>query len=187
MFFFGKKLIQPIVVLPHPEPCPSGEAVSASVELSYSCQFQCSCSTCHVFVMEGGEHLSSKGTEEAQMLAGTGSDERWSRLPARAYLGAGATWWSRSATPKRTAARIPELRVPVGATWLAVSILACCAVSPSTVRIRSGRWLIHPFGLHRAGHPGHRGTGGKRLRLATSLLTWVSIKLYITMKYINQM
>ncbi len=80
MFFFGKKLTQPIVVLPQPELCPSGEAFCASVELSYSCQFQRSCSTCHVFVMEGSEHLSSKGTEEAQMLAGTVSDERWSRL-----------------------------------------------------------------------------------------------------------
>lgn len=90
MFFFGKNPAHPIVVLPHPELCPSGEAVSASVELSYSCQFQCSCSTCHVFVMEGGEHLSSKGTEEAQMLAGTESDERWSRLACQsAFRGGG--------------------------------------------------------------------------------------------------
>jgi len=93
MFFFGKKSAHHIVVLLHPTICPSGEVVpaaigksiaetlvAAGVELSHSCQFQCACTTCHVFVMEGAAYLSAKGAEEESMLAGTESDARWSRL-----------------------------------------------------------------------------------------------------------
>jgi len=103
MFFFGKKKsAHHIVVLPHPELCPSGEVVPAvvgksiaealvasGVELSHSCQFQCSCTTCHVFVMEGGAHLSPKGAEEAKVLAGTESDDRWSRLACQSVFQGG--------------------------------------------------------------------------------------------------
>ena len=103
MFFFGKKPSHTIVVLPHPGVCPSGEAVPAivgksiaetlvdkGVEISHSCQFQCACTTCHIFVMEGSDFLSGKGAEEARMLAGTDSDQRWSRLACQSiYQGGG--------------------------------------------------------------------------------------------------
>ncbi|OIR07169.1 2Fe-2S ferredoxin [mine drainage metagenome] len=103
MFFFGKKKsAHHIVVLPHPQLCPAGEVVpaligksiaealvAAGVELSHSCQFQCSCTTCHVFVMEGAACLSARGAEEAKVLAGTGSDDRWSRLACQSLFQGG--------------------------------------------------------------------------------------------------
>ena len=101
MFFFGKK--HSIVVLPHPRICPAGEAVPAvvgrslaetlvkkGVEISHSCQFQCSCTTCHVQVLEGGQFLSPKSFEEQRMLATTKSDAHSSRLACQCiYKGGG--------------------------------------------------------------------------------------------------
>jgi ferredoxin, 2Fe-2S len=103
MFFFGRKPAHSIVVLPHPVICPSGEALPAvvgksiaetlvakGIEISHSCQFQCSCTTCHVFVMEGAAYLSHQSAEEGRMLAGTESDQRWSRLACQCiYQGGG--------------------------------------------------------------------------------------------------
>lgn len=103
MFFFGKKPAHNIIVLPHPGICPAGEAVPAlvgksiaetlvdkGVELNHSCQFQCSCTTCHIHVMEGQDYLSRKDTEEDRMLATTNIDQQRSRLACQAiYSGGG--------------------------------------------------------------------------------------------------
>jgi len=103
MFFFGKKPTHNIIVLPHPGICPAGEAVPAivgksiaetlvgkEVEISHSCQFQCSCTTCHIFVMEGDAYLNRKDAEEDRMLATTKVDRRRSRLACQTiYSGGG--------------------------------------------------------------------------------------------------
>ncbi|MEK7737974.1 MAG: 2Fe-2S iron-sulfur cluster-binding protein [Pseudomonadota bacterium] len=102
MFFFGKKPAHNIIVLPHPGICPAGEAVPAivgksiaetlvdkGVEINHSCQFQCSCTTCHIHVMEGQDYLSRKHAEEERMLATTQTDQRWSRLACQSIYGGG--------------------------------------------------------------------------------------------------
>lgn len=102
MFFFGKKPAHNIIVLPHPGICPAGEAVRAivgksiaetllakGVEIDHSCQLQCSCTTCHVFVMEGHDYLSRKDAEEDRMLASTKVDQRRSRLACQSIYNGG--------------------------------------------------------------------------------------------------
>ncbi|TSA49228.1 MAG: ISC system 2Fe-2S type ferredoxin [Nitrosomonadales bacterium] len=103
MFFFGKKPAHSITILPHAAICPSGDIVPAStgksiaetlvakgVEISHSCQYQCACTTCHVYVMEGGEFLTPMDAEEDRMLATTQNRQRWSRLSCQAvYNGKG--------------------------------------------------------------------------------------------------
>jgi len=102
MFFFAKKPAHSIIILPHPGICPAGEAVPAivgksiaevlvdkRVEINHSCQFQCSCTTCHVHVMEGQDYLSRKDAEEERMLASTRIDQRRSRLACQCIYGGG--------------------------------------------------------------------------------------------------
>lgn len=102
MFFFGKKPTHNLIVLPHPGICPAGEAVRAivgksiaetlvdkGIEISHSCQFQCSCTTCHIHVMEGQDFLSRKDTEEDRMLATTSIDRQRSRLACQTIYNGG--------------------------------------------------------------------------------------------------
>jgi len=103
MFFFGKKPAHTITILPHPDICPSGDVVPAiegksiaetlvdkGVEISHSCQFQCACTSCHVYVMEGRDALSPMEAEEDRLLATTQDRQRWSRLSCQAiYRGNG--------------------------------------------------------------------------------------------------
>lgn len=104
MFFFKKKKpANAITVLPHPSICPSGEVVPAvigksiaealianDVDISHSCQLQCACTTCHVYVMEGGGNISRMKDEEDRMLKNTPDRARWSRLACQAvYEGGG--------------------------------------------------------------------------------------------------
>ncbi len=102
MFFFKKKPANTITVLPHPGICPSGEVVPAvvgksiaealldqDVEISHSCQLQCACTTCHVYVMEGDNHVTRMRDDEERMLKNTHGRTGWSRLACQAVFEGG--------------------------------------------------------------------------------------------------
>jgi len=99
MFFFKKKPAQTITVLPHPRICPSGEVVAAlpgrpvvesllkgGVDISHSCQMQCSCTTCHIYLMEGTESVTPMDAEENRVLDGAPDRARWSRLACQTVV-----------------------------------------------------------------------------------------------------
>ncbi len=102
MFFFKKKPANSITVLPHRSICPNGEVVPAEVgksiaetlikhhvDISHSCQLQCACTTCHVYVMEGSTHINRMDDEEDRMLRNTPDRARWSRLACQAVFEGG--------------------------------------------------------------------------------------------------
>lgn len=102
MFFFKKKAANTITVLPHPNICPSGEVVPAAVgksiaetlldhdiNLSHSCQLQCACTTCHVYVMDGSAYVNGMNDEEDRMLKNTPDRAKWSRLACQAVFEGG--------------------------------------------------------------------------------------------------
>ena len=88
-----------IVVLPHEEACPDGMAfdvdsglsicdalLSHGVEIEHACEKSCACTTCHVYVREGGDSL-----EEATELEDDYLDKAWgldpdSRLSCQAIV-----------------------------------------------------------------------------------------------------
>ena len=88
-----------IVFLPHEEFCPEGVAVSAEpgvtildlaleqgVGIEHACEKSCGCTTCHVYVREGGESLNEATEEEDDLL-----DKAWgldpdSRLSCQAVI-----------------------------------------------------------------------------------------------------
>lgn len=102
MIFFKKKPLHTITILPHPEVCPEGEVVSATqgksivenllandVEISHSCQMQCACITCHVFVIEGGRFVTAMDDEENRALDKAQGKQAWSRLACQAIFEGG--------------------------------------------------------------------------------------------------
>lgn len=102
MFFFKKKPANTITVLPHPGICPSGEVIPAivgksiaetliknDVDISHSCQLQCACTTCHVYVMEGSSYVNRINQEEDRMLNHANDRARWSRLACQAVFEGG--------------------------------------------------------------------------------------------------
>jgi len=88
-----------IKILPHPEYCPQGASVQASVGTSvcealldngiaieHACDMSCACTTCHVIVREGYASLNAPEEEEEDLL-----DRAWglapqSRLSCQAIL-----------------------------------------------------------------------------------------------------
>lgn len=102
MFFFKKKPANTITVLPHPNICPSGEVVPAivgksiaetliknDVGISHSCQLQCACTTCHIYVMEGSHYVTRMDGEEDRMLKSTSDRAQWSRLACQTVFEGG--------------------------------------------------------------------------------------------------
>lgn len=98
---FGKKKPS-ITVLPHARICPSGDIVkgrpgmsiaetlvAADVDIGHSCQYQCSCTTCHVHVMEGQAHLSPMHEEERLVLSRATGLTQWSRLACQCVFQGG--------------------------------------------------------------------------------------------------
>ena len=89
-----------IIVLPHVELCPEGAAFEAKpgttvcdallengIEIEHACEKSCACTTCHVYVREGGESLETADENEEDML-----DKAWgldpdSRLSCQAVVG----------------------------------------------------------------------------------------------------
>lgn len=102
MFFFKKKSAQTITILPNDDLCPSGEVVPAmpgksivelllenDVEISHSCQMQCACTTCHIYIIEGGQYISSMHNEEDRELKQLNDRQHWSRLGCQAIFTGG--------------------------------------------------------------------------------------------------
>ena len=89
-----------IIFLPHEELCPEGMVIDAEpgtticdaalqhgIEIEHACEKSCACTTCHVYVREGGESLNENSDDEDDML-----DKAWgldpdSRLSCQAVVG----------------------------------------------------------------------------------------------------
>jgi 2Fe-2S ferredoxin len=78
-----------IVVLPHAELCPDGQAFDAEkgvsicdnllahgIEIEHACEKSCACTTCHVIVREGLQSLSPSTEDEDDLL-----DRAWGLTP----------------------------------------------------------------------------------------------------------
>jgi 2Fe-2S ferredoxin len=78
-----------IIVLPHEELCPDGAVLEAGtgttvldallandIPLEHACEKSCACTTCHVYVREGGESLADAEETEEDLL-----DKAWGLDP----------------------------------------------------------------------------------------------------------
>lgn len=88
-----------IIFLPHESLCPEGIVIEAKpgeticdaalrhdIEIEHACEKSCACTTCHVYVREGGESLNENSDDEDDML-----DKAWgldpdSRLSCQAVV-----------------------------------------------------------------------------------------------------
>ncbi len=74
-----------IKVLPHEEYCPKGIELEAKsgdsvlevllangIHIEHACEMQCACTTCHVYVRQGGRSLQPAEEKEEDML-----DKAW--------------------------------------------------------------------------------------------------------------
>jgi 2Fe-2S ferredoxin len=88
-----------IIVLPHDELCPEGAVIEAEpgtticdamlandVEIEHACEKSCACTTCHVYVREGGESLNENTDDEDDMLDKAWGLEPDSRLSCQAIV-----------------------------------------------------------------------------------------------------
>ncbi len=78
-----------IIFLPHQEICPDGAVIEATsgvsicdaalkhgIEIEHACEKSCACTTCHVYVREGGESLNDATETEDDLL-----DKAWGLEP----------------------------------------------------------------------------------------------------------
>ncbi len=88
-----------IIVLPHEELCPEGAVIEAEpgiticdamlandIEIEHACEKSCACTTCHVYVREGGESLNDPSECEDDMLDKAWGLEPDSRLSCQAVV-----------------------------------------------------------------------------------------------------
>ncbi len=88
-----------IIVLPHEELCPEGSVIEAEpgtsicdallangIEIEHACEKSCACTTCHVYVREGGESLGESEEEEDDLLDKAWGLEPDSRLSCQALV-----------------------------------------------------------------------------------------------------
>ncbi len=89
-----------LIFLPHEEICPEGDvfnvepgisicdaALQHGIEIEHACEKSCACTTCHIYVREGGETLAPSDEDEDDML-----DKAWgldpdSRLSCQTLVG----------------------------------------------------------------------------------------------------
>lgn len=89
-----------IIFLPHEELCPEGAVIDAQsgtsicdaalasdIPIEHACEKVSACTTCHVYIREGGESLNEANENEDDML-----DKAWgldpdSRLSCQAIVG----------------------------------------------------------------------------------------------------
>lgn len=89
-----------ILVAPHPDLCPTGARIdatpgttlcdallSAGIEIEHACEKVAACSTCHVYVRQGGASLSEAEDEEEDQLDNAWGLDATSRLACCARLG----------------------------------------------------------------------------------------------------
>ena len=78
-----------IIFLPHEELCPEGMVIEAEkgeticdaalksgIEIEHACEKSCACTTCHVYIREGGDSLNENTDDEDDML-----DKAWGLDP----------------------------------------------------------------------------------------------------------
>ena len=88
-----------IKILPHPEYCPEGAAVSApagtsicealldnNINIEHACDMSCACTTCHVIVRQGLQSLNEIDENEEDLLDRAWGLEPNSRLSCQAFL-----------------------------------------------------------------------------------------------------
>ncbi|MBI3187516.1 MAG: ISC system 2Fe-2S type ferredoxin [Gammaproteobacteria bacterium] len=89
-----------LIFLPHAEICPEGMVIEAKpgvsicdaalqhgIEIEHACEKSCACTTCHVYIREGGASLNPSTELEDDML-----DKAWgldpdSRLSCQTLVG----------------------------------------------------------------------------------------------------
>ncbi|MDH5423867.1 MAG: ISC system 2Fe-2S type ferredoxin [Gammaproteobacteria bacterium] len=89
-----------LIFLPHEEICPEGKvfevepgvtvcdaAQANGIDIEHACEKSCACTTCHVYIREGGDSLEEATETEDDML-----DKAWgldpdSRLSCQAVVG----------------------------------------------------------------------------------------------------
>ncbi|MEW6728628.1 MAG: ISC system 2Fe-2S type ferredoxin [Pseudomonadota bacterium] len=89
-----------IIFLPHERLCPEGAVVEAEpgttildaalahdIDIEHACEKSCACTTCHVWVREGGESLEPPSECEDDMLDKAWGLEPDSRLSCQAVVG----------------------------------------------------------------------------------------------------
>jgi 2Fe-2S ferredoxin len=88
-----------IIFLPHEEICPEGAVVEAEpgtticdaalqhgIEIEHACEKSCACTTCHVYIREGGESLNESEEDEDDLLDKAWGLEPDSRLSCQAVV-----------------------------------------------------------------------------------------------------
>jgi ferredoxin, 2Fe-2S len=88
-----------IIFLPHEEICPQGAVVEAEpgtticdaalqhgIDIEHACEKSCACTTCHVYIREGGESLSESEEDEDDLLDKAWGLEPDSRLSCQAVV-----------------------------------------------------------------------------------------------------
>lgn len=89
-----------IIVLPHVELCPEGDAFEAKegdsicqnlldheIDIDHACDQVCACTTCHVIVREGYQTLNEAQENEEDLLDKAWGLEPLSRLSCQAIVG----------------------------------------------------------------------------------------------------
>jgi len=87
-------------VLPHDTLCPEGATIEApqgtsicdalldhGIEIEHACEKSCACTTCHVILREGYEHLAPPTEKEDDLLDKAWGLELTSRLSCQARMG----------------------------------------------------------------------------------------------------
>jgi len=87
-------------VLPHETLCPEGREIEATpgrsicdtlldngIEIEHACEKSCACTTCHVILREGYEHLAPPTEKEDDLLDKAWGLELTSRLSCQARMG----------------------------------------------------------------------------------------------------
>lgn len=87
--------------LPHEELCPEGREIEAEpgvsicdaalagdIDIEHACEKSCACTTCHVYVREGGASLNEASEDEEDLLDRAWGLEPDSRLSCQAVVGA---------------------------------------------------------------------------------------------------
>jgi 2Fe-2S ferredoxin len=78
-----------LIFLPHEELCPDGDVLEAEpgmtvldaalahgIQIEHACEMSCACTTCHVYIREGGGSLPASTEDEDDML-----DKAWGLDP----------------------------------------------------------------------------------------------------------
>jgi 2Fe-2S ferredoxin len=89
-----------IIFLPHEEICPEGAVIEVQpgvtvcdaalqhgIEIEHACEKSCACTTCHVYVREGGDSLNDSSENEDDLLDKAWGLEPDSRLSCQAVVG----------------------------------------------------------------------------------------------------